>query len=149
MFVDDRQEGSGEGREPGATPARRSERQQDSQHPLADREVPLDRHTALSAAVHAWLDGELPEAAVRKGETAKDVEFWQMIGQETARMRRVRTPPHLEALIMDALPQTAPQLITPWYRREFVLTPVSALAAAALLVTLTAAVTALLLSVAR
>ena len=148
MFVDNRQEDSNERRESRTPHPGRSE-EQHANHPLADREVPLDRHPALSAAVHAWLDGELPEAAVRKGETAKDVEFWQMIGQETARMRSVRTPPHLEALIMEALPQTAPQLITPWYRRELVLTPTSALAAAAVLVTLTAVVTALLLSVAR
>jgi hypothetical protein len=100
----------------------------------------------LSAAVHAWLDGELPEAAVRRGETAKDVEFWQMIGQETARMRRTHTPAHLEALIMEALPQTAPQLITPWYRREFVLTPGVALAATVTIVAVTAVATALLLA---
>ena len=147
MFVDDRRnDGPAEGREPTTPGAGRPEQRQ---RPVADREVPLDRHGALSAAVHAWLDGELPEAAVRKGETAKDVEFWQMIGQETARMRRVRTPPHVEALIMDALPHTAPQLITPWYRREFVLTPAAALTAAAVLITVTAAVTALLLSVVR
>jgi hypothetical protein len=143
MFVDDRQsEGPSEGRDHNAPQAGRGEQRQ---RPIADREVPLDRHGGLSAAVHAWLDGELPEAAVHKGDTAKDVEFWQMIGQETARMRQVRTPPHVEALIMDALPQTAPQVITPWYRRELVMTPAALLASAAVLVTLTAAVTALLL----
>jgi hypothetical protein len=148
MFVDDRREGSSEGGESRTSHSGRSE--QGPQHqPLADREVPLDRHTALSAAVHAWLDGELPEAVVRKGETAKDVELWQMIAQETARMRRVRTPPHVEALIMDALPQTAPPVLTPWYRRELVLTRASALAAGAALIALTAAVTALLLGAAR
>jgi hypothetical protein len=147
MFVDDRQnQGPTEGNDRGVPPAGRGEQRQ---RPLADREVPLDRHGALSAAVHAWLDGELPEAAVRKGETAKDVEFWQMIGQETAQMRRIRTPAHVEALIMDALPHTAPQVITPWYRREFVLTPAAAVTAAAVLVTVTAVVTALLLSAAR
>jgi hypothetical protein len=147
MFVDDREEGSNERRDSRTSPPTRPDQQ--PAHPLADREVPLDRHTALSAAVHAWLDGELPEAAVHKGETAKDVEFWQMIGQETAQMRRVRTPPHLEALIMEALPQTVPQLTTPWYRREFVLTPTAAIAGAAVLVTLTAVVTALLLGAGR
>ncbi len=142
MFVDDRQnEGSNEGHDRSVPRAARGD---ERQRPIADREVPLDRHGGLSAAVHAWLDGELPEAAVRKGESAKDVEFWQMIGQETAQMRRVRTPPHVEALIMDALPHTAPQVITPWYRREVVLTPAALLGSAALLVTLTAAVTALL-----
>jgi hypothetical protein len=111
---------------------------------MADREVPLDRHGTLSAAVHAWLDGELPEAAVRKGETAKDVEFWQMIAQETTQMRRMRTPAHVEAMIMDALPQSVPQMITPWYRREVVLTPGRAAIGAVILVALTALVTALI-----
>ena len=32
--------------------------------PVADREVPLSRRTT-PAQVHAWLDGELPESAVR------------------------------------------------------------------------------------
>jgi hypothetical protein len=147
MFVDDRHnEGPAESRERGAPRAGRGD---ERDGPLADREVPLDRHGALSAAVHAWLDGELPEAAVRKGDTAKDVEFWQMIAQETEQMRRTRTPAHVEALIMEALPQTPPQLITPWYRRELVMTPGVALGSAAALVAVTAAVTALLLSVGR
>lgn len=147
MFVDDRHnEGPAESRERAAPQAGRSEGRA---RPLADREVPLDRHASLSAAVHAWLDGELPEAAVRKGDTAKDVEFWQLIGQQTAQMRRTRTPAHVEALIMEALPQTAPRLITPWYRRDFVLTPGVAVAAALAIVALTAAVTALLLVGAR
>lgn len=142
MFVDDRHnQGPTGGRERNVP---NTGREPQRERPLADREVPLDRHGVLSAAVHAWLDGELPEAAVRKGETAKDVEFWQMIGQETGQMRRMRTPAHVEALIMDALPQTAPQLITPWYRREFVLTPGAALTSAAVLVALTAVVTVLL-----
>jgi hypothetical protein len=50
---------------------------------------------------------------------------------------------------MEALPHTAPQLITPWYRREFVLTPGVALGSAAALVVVTAAVTALVLSAMR
>jgi hypothetical protein len=143
MFVDDRHnEGPTEGTERSAPQSGRG----DQRHrPMADREVPLDRHGGISAAVHAWLDGELPEAAVKRGDTAKDVEFWQMIGQETSQMRRTRTPAHVEALIMDALPQTAPQVITPWYRRELVVTPGVALASAAVLVALTAAATALVL----
>jgi len=144
MFVDDRRnEGPGKGSQPHHAP--HAPRGEQRQRPVADREVPLDRHGGLSAAVHAWLDGELPEAAVRKGDTAKDVEFWQMIAQETAQMRRIRTPAHVEALIMDALPQTAPQAITPWYRRELVLTPRAVVGAAVVLVAATAVVTALVL----
>ena len=144
MFVDDRHnEGSAEGRDRSAPQSNRGEQRP---RPMADREVPLDRHGGLSAAVHAWLDGELPESAVRKGDTAKDVEFWQMIAQETSQMRRMRTPAHVEAMILDALPQTAPQVVNPWYRREFVMTPGTAATSALILVALTALVTALLLA---
>jgi hypothetical protein len=147
MFVDDRHnDGSTEGRDRIAPQSNRGEQRA---RPMADREVPLDRHGGLSAAVHAWLDGELPEAAVRKGETAKDVEFWQMIAQETAQMRRTRTPAHVEAMIMDALPQTAPQAISPWYQRAIVLTPGTVAVSAVVLVAVTAVVTALILGAAR
>ncbi len=130
-------------------PARRN----DLQRPVADREVPLGQQEqdsrVLAPAVHAWLDGELPEAVVRKGDTARDVEFWKNINVEVERRRRMRTPIHLEARIMDAIPQTAPQVITPWYRREFVVTPSVAAGAAAALFAVGAAVTAVLMTIAR
>jgi len=130
-------------------PLRRPERER----PLADREVPLghQEHDArvLAPAVHSWLDGELPEASVRKGDTARDVEFWKNISVEVERRRRMVTPTYLEARIMSALPQSAPQLITPWYRREFVITPARAVGAATGLVAAAAALTALILTVLR
>ena len=130
-------------------PLRRPERERQ----LSDREVPLGHQEpdsrVLAPAVHAWLDGELPEASVRKGDTARDVEFWKNINVEVERRRRMRTPVHLEASIMDAIPQTAPQVITPWYRREFVVTPSVAAGAAAVLVVVGAAVTAVLMTIAR
>lgn len=112
--------------------------------PLADREVPLGRRTT-PAAVHAWLDGELPEAAVRRGEYARDVEFWGQINRAAEARRDVRTPAHVQAAIMSALPQTAPQMISPWYRREFVVSPLAALGSAVGLVALAAMVTAAIL----
>ncbi len=112
---------------------------------LIDREVPLPQQQTTEreypAAIHAWLDGELPEAAVRKGETARDVEFWHRLNAEVDRRRQTQSPVGLEARIMAALPQTAPQVITPWFRREFVVTPVSAIAAVAGLVAVTAIAT--------
>ena len=51
--------------------------------------------------------------------------------------------------IMDALPHTVPQLITPWWRREFVITPAAALGAAGALIALTAALTALFVVIAH
>ena len=119
----------------------------EAERPLSDREVPLPRpETArvLSPAIHAWLDGELPEAAVRSGETQQDVEFWKRMAEVTEARRHLATPTHVQQRIMDALPNTVPQLITPWWRREFVITPAAALGAAGALIALTAAVTALL-----
>lgn len=106
--------------------------------PVVEREVPLGQQTdrVLASAVHAWLDGELPEAAVRKGDTARDVEFWRNVSDQMERARRLRTPEHVEAQIMEALPHHAPQLITPWWRREFVITPLAAVSVAAALITL-------------
>jgi len=124
-------------------PLRRSEKERTV---AVDREVPLGHQEndsrVLAPAVHQWLDGELPEASVRKGATARDVEFWKNINVEVERRRRMHTPIHLEARIMEALPQSAPAIITPWYQREFVITPAAAVGAAAALVVLAAVVTA-------
>ena len=125
---------------------RKQERRLPIERPLTDREVPLshpDTARVLSPAVHAWLDGELPEAAVKRGDTERDVEFWKRLAQATETRRHLTTPTHVQQRIMDALPHNVPQLITPWYRREFVITPAAVLGAAGALVALTAAITAL------
>jgi hypothetical protein len=124
------------------------------ERPLADREVPLGQQEqdarVLSPAVHAWLDGELPEASVRKGDTARDVEFWKQISGEVERRRRVHTPVYLEAQIMERIPQSAPAaVITKWWQREYVVTPTAALATGAGLVVTAAVVTALVMAFAR
>ena len=134
---------------------RKRERRGDSERPLADREVPLAPPSSppasrvLSPAIHAWLDGELPEAAVRKGETQRDVEFWKQLMDAAEERRHLRTPVHLEQRIMAALPHSVPQVITPWWRREFVVTPSTALGVAAALVALSAALTALVVVLAQ
>ena len=117
--------------------------------PVVEREVPLGQQTerALATSVHAWLDGELPEAVVRKGETARDVEFWRNLSDQMETRRRMRTPSHIEAQIMAALPHHAPAaVITPWYRREFVITPVAAVSTTAAIVAITALVTAVFIA---
>ena len=118
-----------------------------------DREVPLghqeNESRVLAPAVHQWLDGELPEASVRKGATSRDVEFWKNINVEVERRRRMHTPVHLEARIMESLPQTAPAIITPWYQREFVITPTAAVGVAAGLVVLAAVITAAVMVASR
>jgi hypothetical protein len=130
----------------------RPERRSDIENPLTDREVPLSQPETgrqLSPAIHAWLDGELPEAAVRRGDSQRDVEFWKRMAQVTETRRHMTTPAHVQQRIMDALPRNVPQLITPWWRREFVITPAAALGAAGALVALTAALTALVVVLAH
>jgi hypothetical protein len=143
-MLDDLNPGSPRGNRDGHKDAPQRTRSKDQEvRSVVEREVPLGQQEdrVLSAAVHSWLDGELPEAAVRKGDTARDVEFWRTVSDQMDRARRMRTPQHVEAQIMAALPHHAPQLITPWYQREFVIKPFAAVAAAAVIITLTAALT--------
>jgi len=150
-MVDDLRSDGGLGNAP--EHARRSDTAPQANHPLTDREVPLPQDIGsatrvLSSAIHSWLDGELPEASVRRGDTARDVDFWRQIGAESERRRHMRMPLELEARIMAALPHSVPALITPWWQREFVVTPGAAVTIGATLMTLTAAATALILRVA-
>jgi hypothetical protein len=117
--------------------------------PVVEREVPLGQQAerSLAASVHAWLDGDLPEAVVRKGETARDVDFWRNLSGQMEQRRRMQTPAHIEAQIMAALPHHAPAaVITPWHRREFVITPVAAVSTVAAIVAITALITAVLIA---
>ena len=138
MFDDVHSDGLGDGR--------KRERPARPERPLADREVPLGPpSTTIAEAVHAWLDGETPERDARRGDWSRDVDFWKRLDEDLAARRRLRTPAHLQAQIMNAIPHHAPQLITPWWRREFVVTPTSALVGAATLVVAAAAATALVM----
>ena len=115
--------------------------------PVVEREPHATKsERTLDSSVHAWLDGELPEASVRTGSTAKDVEFWRGLTSNMEVSRRVRTPEHVEAQIMAALPHHAPQLITPWFRREFVVTPMAAVSVGAALMAVAAAATVAILA---
>jgi hypothetical protein len=144
-MLDDLNPGSGRDHRDGHkdAPARKRRDRDQEVRSVVEREVPLGQQSdrVLATAVHSWLDGELPEAAVRKGETARDVEFWRNISDQMDRARRVRTPEHVEAQIMAALPHHAPTLITPWWEREFVITPYAAVAATTAIITLTVALT--------
>lgn len=87
---------------------------------------------------------------MRKGDTARDVEFWKQINSEVERRRRVHTPVYLEAQIMERIPQSAPAaVITKWWQREYVVTPSAALFTGAALVVTAAAVTAFVMAFAR
>lgn len=138
MFHDLESDGLGEGRKPESS--RRPDR------PLADREVPLGPpRTSIADAVHAWLDGDATESQARRTESSRDIDFWKRLDEDLAARRRLRTPAHLQAQIMNALPMHAPTLITPWWKREFVVTPTSAIVVATTLVVMAAAATALVL----
>ena len=108
--------------------------------PISDREVPIGRHRT-PAVVHAWLDGEVPETEVRRGDTQRDVEFWNRIAEQAEARRQMRTPAHLQAQIMAALPQAAPAAdTTPWYGKPIELAPVYAILGGAALVAAGAAI---------
>ena len=142
MLDDLQSDGLGDGR--------KRERLQSSERPLADREVPLaPPSSAIADAVHSWLDGDLPESSVRRAEWSKDVDFWKRMNEDLERRRRMRTPAHVQGRIMEAIPQHAPQMVTPWWRRELVLTPSSALVAAATLLAVAVAATAAVLRFVR
>jgi hypothetical protein len=86
--------------------------------PSADREVelPIARRTT-PASVHAWLDGDLPEAAVRHGDTARDVEFWNRLNRDINVRRQMTTPAYVYDRIMESLPEASPSTATPWWRK--------------------------------
>lgn len=132
------------GRGEGQTPNRgRDER------PLTDREVPLASARSM-APIHAWLDGELPESAVRTAESARDVDFWRKVTEETERRRTMKTPAYLEAQIMAALPTTATaDGAQTWWAREVTMTPATAAVAAASLLAVGAAATVAVLRAIR
>jgi hypothetical protein len=122
-------------------PSKRDERSK----VMSDREVPLNRHRT-PALVHAWLDGDVAEAEVRQGEMVRDVEFWNRISEQSEARRQMRTPVHLQARIMEALPQAGVAVNAEfWYRRSLEVTP---MVAAAVLATMVAigAVAALVLA---
>ena len=128
-------DGSGDaGRE---RPRRASEQSQ----PLSDREVPISSSgTATSEMINAWLDGDAPEPAAVNAESARQIDFWRRIEQESERRRHMVTPAHVTAQIMAALPADVPQVAAPWWKKPIQVSPVVAIATAAGLVALGAAI---------
>jgi hypothetical protein len=71
--------------------------------PLTDREVPLGGDNAM-AALNAWLDGEAPAPRLANNQLTPEAELWTRISREAAARKDVRTPAHVAAQIMNALP---------------------------------------------
>jgi hypothetical protein len=129
-----RDDGGDAGRE---RPRRASEQSQ----PLSDREVPISSSgTATSEMINSWLDGDAPEPVAVNAESARQIDLWRRIEQESERRRHLVTPAHVKAQIMAALPADLPQVALPWWKKSIQVSPVVALAAAAGLVALGAAI---------
>jgi hypothetical protein len=103
-------------------------RQAPAARPPADREVPLEGQSAVS--INAWLDGDVPESAVRRADTARDVDFWLRIEKEVEVRRDMKTPVHVYQQIMESLPEATPRTKA-WYERPLELSPMVAITAAA------------------
>ncbi len=120
-----------------------------TEQPLTDREVPLGQ-SRNNAKLHAWLDGELPESAARTAESARDIDFWRKVTEETDRRRTMKTPAYLEAQIMAALPmQTTADGVQTWWARDVTMTPATAAVAAASLLAVGAVATVAVLRAIR
>lgn len=106
----------------------REPRPSEGASPLSDREVPL-APLATTEVVHRWLDGEMAEPTGARGESARSVEFWRRVNDETDRRRRMVTPPHVAARIMASLPgEEASTFAASWWTKDFHLSPVAAAA---------------------
>jgi hypothetical protein len=93
----------------GERPIARGDREpaQPNTAPLADREVPLRADGAM-AALNAWLDGEGPAPRLANNQLTPEAELWSRIGEATSARRQVKTPQHVAAQIMAAIPEGAP-----------------------------------------
>ena len=69
--------------------------------PLSDKEVPIGG-TATSEMINSWLDGDAPEPVAVNAESARQVDLWRRIEEESQRRRHLVTPAHVKAQIMAA-----------------------------------------------
>ena len=82
-----------------------------TERPMTDREVPL-RNDGAMAALNAWLDGDAPAPRTANSQLTPEAELWSRISIEAASRRKLRTPSHVAAQIMNALPtSTAARLV--------------------------------------
>ena len=87
--------------------------------PIADREVPLRADGAM-AALNAWLDGDAPAPRLANNQLTPEAELWSKISREASARKDVRTPSHVAAQIMNALPAATPtrRVATPAVQTE-------------------------------
>jgi hypothetical protein len=106
---------------------------------MADREVPIEL-TRTPDLVHAWLDGEIPESSVHGAEAVRHLEFWKRVDRDLEVKRQMHAPVDLTDRIMEALPQSVPSLVSPWWHHPIEMNPLAVAAAAAGLLALGAAI---------
>jgi hypothetical protein len=106
---------------------------------LSDREVPIEL-TRTPDQVHAWLDGELPESAVRGADSTRHVEFWKRMDRDLEVRRQAHAPADLTERIMAVLPMTTPRTSAPWWNRSVAMNPIAVAATAAGLLALGTAI---------
>ncbi len=71
---------------------------------LADDAEETFPGTPAPEMIHRWLDGEAVSAQeLATPDAEKHVTFWASVTEETTRRRAVKTPPHVEAIIMSNL----------------------------------------------
>ena len=92
--------------------------------PLTDREVPL-RGDGAMAALNAWLDGEAPAPRMANNQLTPEAELWSRISREASARKDVRTPSHVAAQIMNALPDASAQRLVAAPAVHSVNTPVA------------------------
>jgi hypothetical protein len=123
----------------GREPVQRKEKANEQ---LYDREVPLNGGPTHSL-LHEWLDGEVDVMRASEVEGKSKVELWTRINAESEMLRRRVTPVGVQQRIMASLPDT-PGATTSWWKNQFTMTPVSAVAIAVALLAIGALVVQML-----
>ena len=110
---------------------------------VSDRQVSIGGVTHPALAVQQWLDGEPAESTARRA-SARDVELWERINEETERRGRMTTPAPVMGRLMAAIPEAKPAAPAPWWSRPMTLSPAAVIGAGAGLLALGALLGALI-----
>jgi hypothetical protein len=97
---------------------------------VSDRQVSIGGVAHPALVVQQWLDGEATEVAARRA-SARDVELWERIAEETERRGRMTTPAPVMSRIMAAIPEVKPAAPAPWWARPITLSPAAVIGAGA------------------
>jgi hypothetical protein len=57
-------------------------------------------------------------ADAARGESGKDVEFWNRLNEQAQERRHMRTPVHVQQRIMEAIPKSAPDTSSGWFQQD-------------------------------